>query len=365
MNESAPELSVDGCRNRQRMLCDYLVQHKIDAAITSNRHYVHGLTGYWHEQPLTPVAVVVGADGTTTLACPGEDPKVAAVDDHRGFAANRCCTLIENQMGALAKAVLPVIANFAAIGTTDVAWPWLAASRWIDITSDYQSIRRTKLADEIEMLRVAISAADAVYQCAKETLCEGTDEVELYARLLATATVALGEPLSGWGQDFQIGTPGGFPRARAAQSGELAILDIGVGFRGYRCDLSRTFAISATATPQQTEAHRRILEVFDRIESQLAPGLDCHRLYDSVHEMLDGWQGYSFFHHLGHGIGLDPHEVPRLNPNWDDTLQAGDVIAVEPGLYGETLRGGMRLEQNYVITENGFERLSHFPLDLC
>jgi len=71
-----------------------------------------------------------------------------------------------------------------------------------------------------------------------------------------------------------------------------------------------------------------------------------------------------FPHHLGHGIGLDAHEVPRLNPEWDDTLQVGDVIAIEPALYATELRSGIRLEQNYLITESGAERLSVFPLDL-
>jgi Xaa-Pro dipeptidase len=365
MNEHTPQLSAVHCRTRQRLLADYLSRHRLDAAVTANRHYVHALTGYWHEQPLTHVAAVVTSDADTTLVCPGDDPRAPAADNHRGFAANQCSTLVENQLGALAEAVLPLIANCRAVGTTDVAWPWLCEARWTDITSDYQSIRRTKLADEIEMLRYAIAAADAVYQCAKATLREGTGEVELYARLLATATESLGEPLSGWGQDFQFGTPGGFPRSRAAVAGELAILDIGVGFRGYRCDLSRTFAISGEATPEQTHAHQRILEAFESIESRLTPGLSCRGLYDSVHEMLDGWNGYSFFHHLGHGIGLDAHEVPRLNPNWDDALAAGDVIAVEPGLYGDPLHGGIRLEQDYLITDDGFERLSNFPLDLC
>jgi Xaa-Pro dipeptidase len=364
MNENSPQLSADLCRTRQQMLCDYLGRRRLDAAVTCNRHYVHALTGYWHEQPLTSVAAIVTADATT-LVCPADDPSAPAADDHRRFAADKCCTLVENQLGALADAVAPVIADCREIGTTDMAWPWLGDSQWNDIATDYQSIRRTKLADEIEMLRFAISAADAVYRCAKSMLCEGTVEIDLYAQLLATATQTLGEPLSGWGQDFQFGMPGGFPRHRAAVTGELAILDIGVGYRGYRCDLSRTFAISGEATAEQSRAHSRILEVIDSIESRLAPELDCHRLYDSVHELLDGWNGYSFFHHLGHGIGLDAHEVPRLNPNWDDTLQAGDVIAVEPGLYGEELRGGIRLEQDYLITENGCERLSHFPLDLC
>ena len=67
---------------------------------------------------------------------------------------------------------------------------------------------------------------------------------------------------------------------------------------------------------------------------------------------------------MGHGIGLFPHEAPHLNPNWDDTFQAGEVIAVEPGLYGEGLRAGIRLENNYLVTETGVELLTPFPFEL-
>ena len=80
--------------------------------------------------------------------------------------------------------------------------------------------------------------------------------------------------------------------------------------------------------------------------------------------MLDGQHGWRFFHHLGHGIGLFPHEAPRLNPNWDDVFEVGDVFTVEPGLYGEDLNAGIRIEHNYLVTEGGLERLSQYPTDL-
>ena len=87
-------------------------------------------------------------------------------------------------------------------------------------------------------------------------------------------------------------------------------------------------------------------------------------MYEEVAAKLDGYRGWSFPHHLGHGIGLSTHESPRLNPDWDDIFQEGDVFTIEPGLYGEGLRGGVRLEENYVVTASGITRLSSFPLDL-
>ena len=80
--------------------------------------------------------------------------------------------------------------------------------------------------------------------------------------------------------------------------------------------------------------------------------------------MLDDYRADAFPHHLGHGFGLYPHETPHLNPNWNDTFEVGDVFTAEPGLYFEKLAAGIRLEQNYRVTETGIERLTDFPLEM-
>ena len=59
-----------------------------------------------------------------------------------------------------------------------------------------------------------------------------------------------------------------------------------------------------------------------------------------------------------------PHEGPHLNPNWDDTFEVGDVFTCEPGLYSDAMRQGMRLENDYLVTETGIENLSPFPMEL-
>ena len=75
------------------------------------------------------------------------------------------------------------------------------------------------------------------------------------------------------------------------------------------------------------------------------------------------WPG-SFFHHLGHGVGLSPHERPNLNPHWEQEFREGDFFTVEPGLYEAELRGGIRLEENYLVTADGVEKLTSFSLEL-
>ena len=85
---------------------------------------------------------------------------------------------------------------------------------------------------------------------------------------------------------------------------------------------------------------------------------------ETLKARLDDYMPDNFTHHLGHGIGLFPHEAPHLNSSWDDVFEKGDVFTVEPGLYAPQLRGGIRLENNYVVTAAGVELLTPFPLEL-
>lgn len=365
MSSTPPALDPHFCHSRQERLRLRLEEHNLDAALFINRNYVHALTAYWHEQILTPVAVLVTVDGKTILSAPGENLEAPAADQHSPYIPQEVCTLVENIPARLVAALEPLLKIHKRIGLAGDLLTGLDDSiAWVDITTDYQNLRRHKDPDEVEILRYAIQATEATYAEARKILAPGLSELELYTSMQAAAIHAVGEPLSGWGNDFRVGEPGGFPRQRPAQAGEIAVLDTGVGVRGYRSDLCRSFAVDAQPTDRQLKAHARVSEALDRAEQNLRPGTSCQSLFEEIHALLEGWNGYSFPHHLGHGIGLDAHETPRMNPYWDDTFQPGDVVAVEPGIYGDGLRSGIRLEQNYLITETGFERLSHFPLFL-
>jgi len=360
-----PKLTKEGCLQRQARLQNFLQDQNLDAVLFTNRHYVYWLTAYWHEQILTPTAVLFLSDGTSILVSHFESPDAPAADEILSYEPQKLCTLVENLDEALCQPLISRIEGLKRLGVDGTARPWINKRvEWVDVTTGFQYLRRQKDADEVDAIRYTIEAADAVYSKAKEILQPGISEIELYASLQATAIEASGELLSGWGNDFQSGTPGGLARQRNAQAGELVPFDIGVGVRGYRSDLCRTFSVDDNPSDLQLEAHARVVEMLVQIETAIRPGENCRALFETIHSQLDGWNGYEFKHHLGHGIGLDPHEVPRINPCYDDVFQAGDVVAVEPGIYGGELNAGIRLEQNYLVTDSGVERLSSFPLDL-
>jgi Xaa-Pro dipeptidase len=94
------------------------------------------------------------------------------------------------------------------------------------------------------------------------------------------------------------------------------------------------------------------------------PGVRCRDLYEAADSHLSRKHGTGMPHHLGHGVGLQPHEYPHLNPRWDDVLLEGEVFTVEPGAYGPELGGGMRIENNYVVTRDGVRNLTEFSQEL-
>ena len=106
------------------------------------------------------------------------------------------------------------------------------------------------------------------------------------------------------------------------------------------------------------------MKVFEHVERVVKPGKNAQELFHEVQAILDNAPIGVFNHHLGHGIGLFPHEAPHLNPNWNDMFEEGDVFTAEPGLYAPELRAGMRIENDYLVTADGIELLSAFPLEL-
>jgi len=360
-----PTLDPQSCRSRQEKLRSYLAERDLDGALFFDRHYVYALTGYWHEQPLTPTAVLLRTDGDAEIFSHDESPVAPAADRVHGYVPNQLCTLKENLPASIADVLNPLLGGIQTLGVChQTPAALIDIPRCVDITHDYQYIRRAKDADEVAAFSFTIECADQAYAEAKRIIEPGLSEISLMAAMQEKALNAAGELLSGWGQDFKCGAPGGFARRREIEAGEIYVLDVGVGVRGYRTDLCRAFCVSDSPTEEQAAAHARILETMALGESFFKPGQSCREMFEAVHSELDGWNGYQFFHHAGHGVGLDPHEVPRINPHWDDSFQEGDLVAFEPGLYGDDLKGGIRLENNYLITGDGFEKLSHFPMDL-
>jgi len=361
-----PGLTIAGCRARQERLRKRLDQLGLEAALILDARHVHYLTGYWVRPIFRPV-LLIERDGQATLSAPLPPAEEVAADATLIAESNRLGTLVDDQLAASLQPLGSRLTRLRQLGS-DEAWDagrsGLAHSGSVhDLAPVLRSLRRAKDADEIAFLRRLIDATEAAYAYAAETLAPGVPEMELFAGMQAAAVRHLGEAIGEFGNDFQIGAVGSAPRRRPAQEGEIAILDVTVECRGYRSDMCRSLVVGAPSERQLT-AHRRVMEILARVAELVRPGVACRALYEEAKRALDGRDGWSFPHHLGHGIGLSQHESPRLNPHWDDHFEPGDVFTVEPGLYGPDLRAGLRVEQIYHLTALGLEVLTSFPAGL-
>jgi Xaa-Pro dipeptidase len=363
-----PGLTLEGCKARQKRLCRHLQQRDLDAALICDRRHVHYLTGYWHRWLFAPV-VLLTREGAAVLSAPVPAEGPIAADEVVVYESNRLGTLVDDQLRAAVRAIETRLQGLGTIGFDGTIPPALLSHDTVESVEDLTEVllfmRRRKHADEIALLRFSTAAAEAAYRYAAEALQPGITEVDLFAGMQAAAARYAGEVIGEFGNDFQIGAAGSPPRRRPAEAGEVAIFDLSVVVRGYACDLCRSFVVGGKASEEQIEAHRRVMELHEHLADTAKPGASCVALYEHAREMLEGYRGWSFPHHLGHGIGLCPHEAPRLNPHWNDTLQVGDVFTAEPGLYGDELRAGIRVEEIYHVTDPGVERLTRFPTDLA
>jgi len=366
-------LSPDHCRQRQRWLSEWLVARDIGCAVLSLPEHVQYFTGF-RPHRLMEAAICIDAGGDCLLVAPNKEPDEAAADRIVTFSAQFHSTLRQEQTAAAAQALQDALPNLSKASRVAVEFSrfpeqsrqalGLHDSKLIDVEPDLRHRRRRKDDDELAMICRAIDCTEAMYATAREIIEPGITELEVFNQLHAAAVRVAGEPLTAIGNDYQCNSPGGPPRPRAAQDGELFVLDLGPAYRGYYADNCRTFTVNGKPTDEQHRAWELIVSTLEMVENTVRPGVSCRDLFQQAQSILDEYRPDSFCHHLGHGFGLFPHEAPHLNPNWDDAFEEGDVFTAEPGLYGPELRAGIRLEQNYRVTSSGVERLTSFPLEL-
>jgi Xaa-Pro aminopeptidase len=228
-----------------------------------------------------------------------------------------------------------------------------------------ERLRRVK--DEAELAAIAAAAqlADEVWRWTLERGLGGRSEIDVAKAAEARIRELGAEP--SFAAIVAAGPGGALPHAepgeRQIRRGELVVFDMGAKLDGYCSDGTRTFAAG--------EPGEGAREVYETVRAAQAAALEAVRAGIGGEE-LDGvareaivaaGHGERFGHGLGHGVGMEVHEAPRLSPRSEDTLAAGEVVTIEPGVYlpGEL---GVRIEDLVVVEQDGCRNLSGLPKDL-
>lgn len=236
-----------------------------------------------------------------------------------------------------------------------------------DITPALLQLRRQKDADEIDVLKLSMRAGEAGMAAGLREIRPGMMEFDAFHIVSRAAQEAIGMQTLVYG-DFVTGPRceqvGGPPTNRVIQAGDLVLLDFSTVVWNYRADFANTFVCGGEPTVRQIELYQACLEAMREGEKTLRAGVKASQVNQAVRaHLFNAGLGQQLGGHMGHGIGLGHPEAPFIVPKSSDTLMAGDVVTLEPGVYIPGV-AGMRYERNYLITENGHELLSHHDLVL-
>ncbi len=229
-----------------------------------------------------------------------------------------------------------------------------------------ETLRAVKDPEELDAIRRACAIADRVYDRLADETFSGRTERDVAWTILELFHDEGAEAVA-----FELvvasGPNAAMPHARVGDRvigrGETVVVDAGCRIDGYCSDYTRTFA-TGPLPDELKEAYRVCAEAQQKgLEAVRAGvrGVEADaRARDVVEE--SNFHG-AFGHGLGHGIGLDVHEAPRMSQESGDTLVPGNVVTVEPGIYLPG-RGGIRIEDDVLVTEGGIENLTSVRKDL-
>jgi Xaa-Pro aminopeptidase len=252
-------------------------------------------------------------------------------------------------------------ARFVGEGADGAAWRWRPALNLVEI------LRESKDASELVHIREAVRIAEFALGRTLPQVRAGMTE-------LAVAGILEHELRSAGSEGFPFetiiaaGARSALPHARASkaviESGDLLLFDFGAVTGGYCSDITRTFVVGRPADSRQIEIHTIVREANASASVGVRAGMRG-RDADALARQYIERRGYgeAFGHSLGHGIGLEIHEAPRLAKTAESPLAAGAVITIEPGIYLEGW-GGVRIEDDVVLTTEGPEVLTSFDRTL-
>lgn len=229
------------------------------------------------------------------------------------------------------------------------------------------ALRQIKDPEEVACIRAASRLAEGVLSDLIEELEPGMSERELAARFeyefkKGGATGASFDTIALFGSRSSLCH--GVPGDRRLEMGDIVLLDFGCRLDGYCSDLTRTFSYGTITDAWFPEIYELVLAAQQAALDALKPGISCRGL-DAEGRTVIADAGHSdhFGHGLGHGVGIEIHEAPWLSKHSDETLEPGMIVTVEPGIYVPG-KGGVRIEDIAVVTEDGCEVLSTTPKEL-
>ena len=349
--------------NRLRKL---LRASKLDAILVTNFINVTYLTGFTGDDSylivtLDDALLVSDARYTTQLEeeCPELPLRIRTTGE-------KMLPVVAKELKAFGVELLGVE---AASMTLELHQGLLKESKSLQIEpteSLVETLRQVKDRVEIEEIRTACEYAKRAFQIIKACWTPETTErdiareLEYHARRFGGQGLSF-KPIIAAGPRAAL--PHATPTDAAVGDHPFTLCDWGVWSNGYASDLTR-MVVTSTPSKKFTKLYNVVLEAQMAAIEAIGPGVSCEKV-DAVARGIISKAGYGkrFGHGLGHGLGLEVHEAPRFSRLSNATLKPGMVLTVEPGVYFPEW-GGIRIEDDILVTKTGYEVLSSVPKNL-
>jgi len=237
----------------------------------------------------------------------------------------------------------------------------------ISISDRLWKLRMIKEEDELEKIRRACEISSRCMELASEIISEGVTEAEVKAEILKEMMTLGGEKPA-----FDIivasgpnsSKPHGAPGNRTIESGDIVVVDLGVVYEGYCSDMTRSFYVGDKPEEEMIRVYEAVVEAKREAERMAKLGVKAAELYEKAYERLaSAGYGEHFLHGLGHGVGIEIHEPPRLKREAEEILSEGMVITIEPGVYLPK-KFGIRIEDTLLVLRDGVEKLTSASYEL-
>ena len=325
----------------------------------ANIFWLTGFSGSFGTAIVTPNAKALLSDSRYTL----QAQEQAAGWDVRTFANPTDSTdFLREQLESLGVTAIGFDKAVVTVGTLE---KWTEKMPLVALTATTDPItrlRRVKSDAEIEKIRAACRLADACLEHVAQLLKPGRTEnelafeVEIFFRRNGAVPAFTPVVVSG----ERSARPHGLPSDKVLEAGDFVTFDLGAKLDGYCSDITRTFVLGEP-TARQREVYAQVLKAEEAAIAALTLGAKTKAVDALARQILGEKDMAKYFGHgLGHGLGALVHDSGRLSPTEDDPIEAGQVWTIEPGVYIEGF-GGVRIEDDVLVTPDGPEILTRFP----
>jgi Xaa-Pro dipeptidase len=361
--------------SRIQRLAGSLQAHDLEAVVVLPGPNLFYLTGLSFHLMGRPTMAIVATDSAPLLIVP-ELERVKAEASDIGARIFSYGEDLESRRVALAAAAEVISLGRRRVGVEPLRMRWLEERlleeaapglRLQSAEAVLEPIRIAKSEEEIQAIQRAVEVAQVAFEATVPAIRPGMTELEVAAELtlqllragsdreLPFAAIAASGP--------NAALPHAVPSDRKLRAGDLLILDWGATVDGYISDLTRTLSLGPL-DPEWTRIYAAVADANAAGRAAAGPGVACQTVDAAARSVIEAaGYGPAFLHRTGHGIGLEAHEAPFLRSDNPMKLSAGMTFTVEPGIYLAG-RGGVRIEDNVVITSDGARTLSTLSREL-